>query len=222
MKWMKWLLACIAVAALLTVGWFFYTNQPVATLPVTPPVTPIAPALPVTPVAPPVSPVTPVTPPTLPAPVIPTNFIVPDEVWRGSSRLISADGIEVRGAVSFSNVPVGTRLYAPVDGWHVDSLGVMLGGQSYSMIVLSQSPRWVEEGNGMALVFYGPAVVVLNSRPNKGEAFVEIKEVFPFPTRYFKQGVELLAMTDNIWRESSDRSIMDPRSYFKTTIEKIN
>ncbi len=228
---MKWLIAFVAVAVLLTAGWLLYNSAigpPVAETPT--PVLPVTP--PVTPVTPPVVPVTPVTPPVQPAPVVPVplvppNFIVPDEVWKSASRLVLADGTEVRGAISFSNVPVGTKLFAPVDGWYVHALGTMLGEEEHSMIVLSQNPNLGEgdiafQETMRALFFVGRLIEVSNFRPQKGEPFAEIKDNLPFPAHYYGREISLLIMLDKTWGEKSDRSITDSRTYLWTATQQLS
>jgi len=208
---MKRFIVFLTVAVLLTAGWFLYgsvtEDSPVAEVP-----TPTLPAPPVTPVTPPVAPIV---PPTLPAPVIPPNFIVPDEVWKSASHLLSTEGKELRGGVQFTEVPIGMKLYAPVDGWHV-SIGEMLfEGASFMGVTLTPNPN--PEGD-RALWLIARWIEVTNFNPKKGEAFAEIREALPFPSHFDRRGV-LVVSVDAIWGEQSDQTITDPRTYLWALIQ---
>ena len=79
-------------------------------------------------------------PPAPPVPEIPSNFIVPDEVWENASLLVSADGTPLPGVVWFSEIPIGTRLYSPIDGYiSIMEINLKEGGTLFG-IILSTSP----------------------------------------------------------------------------------
>lgn len=208
----------IAIALAIAIGggvWWFLntlpsvTTPPVVEVPVTPPVVEVPPP-----------------PPPLP-PDIPSNFIVPDEVWQNAFLLNRADGTEVRGAVGFSGIPIGTQLFAPVDGWHVHVFAIEVAGMdSFSNIILTQdpNPNWekADDPGFQRVELEGASINVFNFNPKKGEAFAEVEATLPYPSRYFDKEVSFIVATDNIWGKGSDRSITDPRAYLKTTIENIN
>jgi len=149
---------------------------------------------------------------------VPPNFIVPDEVWKSASHLLSTEGKELRGGVQFTEVPIGMKLYAPVDGWHV-SIGEMLfEGASFMGVTLTPNPN--PEGD-RALWLIARWIEVTNFNPKKGEAFAEIREALPFPSHFDRRGV-LVVSVDAIWGEQSDQTITDPRIYLKTAIENTN
>ena len=212
-----WLIAALLVIALLFVGWFYTNQESVATLPVTPSVTPVAPAPPTPPVTPVIPPVAPIVSP-VPAPAIPPNFIVSDNLWQNASRLANADGVEGRGGVQFV-VPVGTKLHAPVDRWHVHVGSMVLKGVSFSAITLSKSPDWNFEVHTQSVWFMSRWIEVTNFNPRKGEVFAEVKDAVPFPPANADGKSTLVVAVDSVWAQKSDRSIEDPRSYLWAVIQ---
>ena len=148
-------------------------------------------------------------------------FIVSDNLWQNASRLANADGVEGRGGVQFV-VPVGTKLHAPVDRWHVHVGSMVLKGVSFSAITLSKSPDWNFEVHTQSVWFMSRWIEVTNFNPRKGEVFAEVKDAVPFPPANADGKSTLVVAVDSVWAQKSDRSIEDPRTYLRTIIEKIN
>ena len=237
-----WLSAVVLAITLLFVGWFFYANQP-ATLPVTPPVTSVAPVVPsVSPVTeekppapeeppaveiPPVEEPTPEEPLTVEAPPvkeeppapsvpeIPSNFIVPDEVWENASLLVSADGTPLPGVVWFSEIPIGTRLYSPIDGSiSIMEINLKEGGTLFG-IILSTSP----DRGYQSLNFLLRKATLLTIEPKTGEAFAVIEDASPFQTLLEKEVALEVAISPSLWESNS--SITDPKTYFWSVVQAI-
>jgi len=219
----------IAIALAIAIGggvWFFLTipsvpPPPVAEQPTAPVESPATPASPVTPVAPPVPPVTLVVPIVPPVPEIPANFIVSDNLWQNASHHA--------GWVQFAGVPVGTKLYAPVGGWHVHVRQMTFEGTIFSAIILAQNPNWGQgdlayQETMRNMLFIARWIEVTNFNPREGEIFAEIKDTSFFPAvyAYFDEKTVLVITTDAIWAEKADFSITDPKTYLRTIIEKIN
>jgi len=153
---------------------------------------------------------------TIPTPTRTDNFIVPDEVWENAFLLSRVDGTEARGVVGFSDVPVGTKLYAPIDGWSVSAHGIEMGENWYSLIILS-SPSFPER----EVWLIASLIEVINHSPKKGEFFATVREVIPLPDKY-NQIATLAVSVDDIWARSSNREIIDPKTYLRNFFEKTN
>ena len=244
-----WLSAVVLAIALLFVGWFFYANQrPIATLP-TPPVAPVViPVLPVTgeekppapvveppaveippkeepmaPEEPPVVEVPPVEePPAPPVPEIPSNFIVPDEVWENAFLLNRVDGTPYKGFIGFSDIPIGTKLYAPMDGY-IHYLRTLNEKNEVvdSVAILTQSADWSAnlETKTREVYFLAREIKVINTEPKKGEAFATIlnnSEMSPDQYGWYNRKTLLTVFVDEAWSKLSDRNIEDPKDYLST------
>ncbi len=228
---MKWLIAFVAVAVLLTAGWLLYNSAidppvaetPTPVLPVTPPVTPVTPpALPVVPPVAPVTPVIPVTPPAPPVPAIPPNFIVPDEVWKNAFRLNLVDGRPIRGAVGFSSLPIGTELRAPLDGYVSEGSTTFPSGEnvlSLQWTVREQRPDAMGE---LGIVFNISGAEILNRSPRKGEVFARITGNIPIGVGFYdRETVFVIRVAPHDLNFQTDRTIEDPRAYLWTAIQQL-
>ena len=211
----------IAIAIAIAIGggaWFFLNTLPPVT---TPPVveTPVAPAPPVPPVV-----EVPPPPPPPPPPDIPSNFIIPDEVWQNAFLLNRADGSPLHRGVGFSEIPIGTKVYAPMDGRYVHSFEGVGGG--HHTIVLAKKdwkpkPKGVNQDIGI-IDFTAKSINVLNWTPQKGEVFAVIednKELFP---GFYDREVVLIVRVDALSTTPGDRTITDPRAYLWITIQSLS
>jgi len=148
-------------------------------------------------------------------------FIVSDELWQNASHHA--------GWVQFAGVPIGTKLHAPVGGWHVHVRGMTFEGTNFSAIALSQNPNLGQgdlayQKRYRDMWFIARWIEVTNFNPREGEAFAEIRDIASFPPAYayFDEKTVLVITTDAIWTERVDISITDPKTYLRTIIEKIN
>ena len=223
MKWFSFL----AVVALLIAGWALYnsaTNPPIAEAPVSPSVvtpTPPAPSVvtptPTPPVAPPVLPVV-LTPPT-----ILKDFVVPDELWQNAFRINLADGSPLRGTVGFSNLPVGTELRAPLDGY-IDEGGVTFpGGERVPSFQWTERQRSFNEMWETKIAFNISGAEIVNHAPRKGEVFARVTSNTPIGVGFHDREVVFMIMVAPADFEfQTDRSITDPKTYIQKAIEKLN
>jgi len=228
---MKWLIAFVAVAVLLTAGWLLYNSAigppvaetPTPVLPVTPPATPV------TPPAPPVVPVAPVMPapvqpaPVAPVPLVPPNFIVPDELWKNAFRLNLANGSPIRGTVGFSRLPIGTELRAPLDGYVSEGSITFPSGEnvlSLQWTVHEQRPGAMGE---LGIAFNISGAEILNRSPRKGEVFARVTGNTPIGVgRYDRETVFVIMVAPTDFEFQTDRAVTDPRVYIQKAIEKLN
>ena len=215
---MKWLLASIAVAVLLTVGWFFHgsmTNPSVAEIP-----TPTLPA-PTPPVTPPVTPVPAPTPPAPTLPVVPPNFIVPDEVWQNAFRLNLANGTPLRGTVGFARLPIGTELRSPLDGYVSEGNATFPSGER----VLSLQWTIHEQRPGMGeiqIAFDISGAEIVNRSPRKGEVFARITGNTPIGVGFYdRETVFVIRVAPHDLNFQTDRAITDPKVYLWTAIQQL-
>jgi len=216
---MKWLIAFVAVAVLLTAGWFLYgsvTNPPVAEVP-----TPTLPA-PTPPVTPPVTPVPAPTPPAPTLPVVPPNFIVPDELWKSAFRLNLVDGRPIRGTVGFSNLPIGTELRAPLDGYVSEGSTTFPSGEnvlSLQWTIHEQRPGNMGETK---ITFDVSGAEILNRSPRKGEVFARITGNTPIGVGFHdREVVFVIVVAPTDFEFQTDRTITDPKVYLWTAIQQL-
>jgi hypothetical protein len=155
--------------------------------------------------------VTPV-PTETPAPEV---FFVSDDIWKNAFIPLEADGTKFESpGAGFSEVPVGTELYAPADGYIF--LSVREGGGA-TTLVFSESKDWsasmLDDPNQPVFVFMARHMDLLRSEVKKGEAFAKItdnSEVYP---GYYNQKVALVIGTSGAWTSSLDiLSITDPKA----------
>jgi len=156
-----------------------------------------------------------------PEKIVDEVFIVPNNLWQNASHHA--------GWVQFAGVPVGTKLYAPVGGWHVHVRQMTFEGTIFSAIILAQNPNWGQgdlayQETMRNMLFIARWIEVTNFNPREGEIFAEIKDTSFFPAvyAYFDEKTVLVITTDAIWAEKADFSITDPKTYLRTIIEKIN
>jgi len=223
--WMIAITAFVVIAVMAAV----VLLSPVATLPIMP-MTPVTPATetPTAPVEPPASPVTPVAPvappvPPVPAPEILANFIVSDDLWQYAFPLNKAGGGPFHRAVGFSEVPVGTKLHAPMDG-RVHFFWMGEGTPEENHMVILAKPGWdtEENRNVRSMQFSAKGIEVLNWEPKEGEPFAIIKDVGELFPGFYDRAASLMIGVDP-WAETlSDRSIADSRVYIRKAIEKQN
>jgi len=227
---MKWLIAFVAVAILLIVGWVFYnsaTDFPVAEVPVAPVVlvTPprvLPPVPPLTPVVP--APVTPIPPvvPVPPPPTIPRNFIVPDEVWQHAFRINLADGTPLRGTIGFSYLPIGTELRAPLDGYINKGTITLPGGERFLSLGWTEFQQRPGAMGPTKISFEVTGAEVVNYAPRKGEVFARITNTTPVGVGFHDREVVFVIMVAPEDLDfQTDRTIMDPRAYLWAAIQQL-
>ena len=187
-------------------------EEPIVAKPETPPIEePLVPVEPivVTPAAPPVDP--------------PDDFIVPNNLWQNAFHLNRADGTPLHRAIGFSEIPVGTKLYAPMDG-RVHFFWNREGTPEESHMVMLAKPGWDTEANQnvRSMMFLAKDLEVLNWEPKEGEPFAIIRDAGELVPGFHDRTVSFIAVVDP-WAETlSDRSITDPRVYIQKAIAKIN
>ena len=206
----------IAITAFVVIVVAAIVLLPTATTPPIIPSTSETPMAPVEPLALPATPVVLVTP-LVP---VPFNFIVPNELWKNAFHLNRADGSPFHRAVGFSEVPVGTKLYAPMGGRaHFFWMGEGTPEESH-MIVLAQV-GWDTEANRnvRSMQFSAKGLEILNWEPKEGEPFAIIRGVRELAPGFYDRKVSLLVGADP-WAETlSDRSITDPKAYLWAVIQ---
>jgi len=219
---MKWLLASIAVAVLLTVGWFFHgsmTNPPVAP-PVTVAPTPTSPITP--PVTPPVTPVPAPTPPAPTLPVVPPNFIVPDELWQNAFRINLANGTPLRGTVGFSRLPIGTELRAPLDGYVSEGSATFPSGERILSLAWTVHERRPGNMGETKIEFDVSGAEIVNRSPRKGEVFARITGNTPIGVGFYdREAVFVIIVYLTDFGLQTDRTITDPKAYLWTAIQQL-
>jgi len=188
--------------------WGFFNSPPTA--PVEPP--PVVEEPPVPPIEEPVE-----------AP--PANFIVSDELWQNTFKIPFEKGSPYKMGIGFSDVPVGTNLYAPMDGYI--SITEFTGEQgSIIGIVLSTTPGWKmgkDTSDKEYLTFFLRGAEGLILEPKKGEAFAVIKDITPFRVAVgesIEKEIPLLITVSLSLGRSSDQSITDLRTYLWTMMYK--
>jgi len=221
---MKWLIAFVAVAVLLTAGWLLYNSAidppvaevPTPVLPVTP-VTPVTPTLPATPVTPPVQPA-----PVAPAPVIPPNFIGDDEVWKSAFRLNLANGSPLMGAVGFSNLPIGTELRAPLDGYVSEGSITFPSGENVLSLQWTFHERRPGNMGETKISFDVSGAEILNRSPRKGEVFARITGNTSIGVGFYdREVVFVIRVAPADFEFQTDRAITDPKTYLWTAIQQL-
>jgi len=242
-----WIL--LGIMAILIIAWFiFIVPSPVPTI-VEPPVleepteeiVPPAKEEPPTPVEPPVvevpeTPTVPVEPPVVTpveepvvepvlTPEIPSNFIVPDEVWQNAFLINRVDGTPHKGFIGFSDIPIGTRLYAPMDGYihYLRTLNERNEAVD-SVAILTQSATYPSDADSRKIYFLAREIKIINTEPKKGEAFATIlnnSEMSPDQYGWYNRKTLLAVFVDEAWSKLSDRNIEDPLTYFWSVIQAI-
>ena len=151
------------------------------------------------------------------------NFILSIEHWQNTFRVNFPEGSPYRGGIGFASVPIGTRLYSPIDGY-ISIIEFVGEGGTLTGIVLSTSPDWKmseDTSQKKYLTFFLRKATLLTLEPKRGEAFAVIEDASPFQGSLGEE-ISLLITTSTALGESSDQSISDMRTYLKNTIEKIN
>lgn len=166
-------------------------------------------------------------PPAPPVPEIPSNFIVPDEVWENAFLLNRVDGTPYKGFIGFSDIPIGTKLYAPMDGY-IHYLRTLNEKNEVvdSVAILTQSADWSAnlETKTREVYFLAREIKVINTEPKKGEAFATIlnnSEMSPDQYGWYNRKTLLTVFVDEAWSKLSDRNIEDPLTYFWSVIQAI-
>jgi len=165
-------------------------------------------------------------PPALPALEIPSNFIVPDEVWENAFLLNKVDGTPYKGFIGFSDIPIGTELYAPMDGYihyfrtlnekneTVDSVAILTQSATYPSDIID-----VRE-----VYFFAKEIRIINAEPKEGEVFAIIlnnSEMSSSQYGWYNRKTSLAVSVDDVWAELSDRNITDPLTYFWLVVQTI-
>jgi len=151
------------------------------------------------------------------------SFIVSDDLWQYAFPLNKAGGGPFHRAVGFSEVPVGTKLHAPMDG-RVHFFWMGEGTPEENHMVILAKPGWdtEENRNVRSMQFSAKGIEVLNWEPKEGEPFAIIKDVGELFPGFYDRAASLMIGVDP-WAETlSDRSIADSRVYIRKAIEKQN
>jgi len=163
--------------------------------------------------------------PTPPVPEIPSNFIVPDEAWQNASLLYLKDGSPFNGAVGFSEIPVGTRLYAPISGYvRYFSTTPDESGRVASEVYLVQDASWdplSPSPDIRVMVFAAQKLEITNYEPKKGEHFAIITDNTELIDHLYKWRdgqIRMAVIVNEAWG-ISDRAITDPRDYLRVNIQ---
>jgi len=150
------------------------------------------------------------------------NFIVPDEVWENAFLLNRVDGTPYKGFIGFSDIPIGTKLYAPMDGY-IHYLRTLNEKNEVvdSVAILTQSADWSAnlETKTREVYFLAREIKVINTEPKKGEAFATIlnnSEMSPDQYGWYNRKTLLTVFVDEAWSKLSDRNIEDPKDYLST------
>ena len=208
----------IAIAIAIAIGggvwWFLTTTEPIAS--------PVSPAPPV--VETPTPPVVEVPPPP-PPPDIPPNFFVSDEIWQSAFLLNRADGTPVSRHVGFDNIPIGTKIYAPMDGYVFYFFGGE-GERAYEMAVLAEHRGWSSDrssGKVRHVEVLAKQVTILKDETKKGEVFAVIEDNAGTPFSGLADREVAVVLGINAWAKASvtDRTITDPKVYLWTAFQQL-
>jgi len=153
------------------------------------------------------------------------NFIVPDEAWQNASLLYLKDGSPFNGAVGFSEIPVGTRLYAPISGYvRYFSTTPDESGRVASEVYLVQDASWdplSPSPDIRVMVFAAQKLEITNYEPKKGEHFAIITDNTELIDHLYKWRdgqIRMAVIVNEAWG-ISDRAITDPRDYLRVNIQ---
>jgi len=151
------------------------------------------------------------------------NFIVPDEVWENAFLLNRVDGTPYKGFIGFSDIPIGTKLYAPMDGY-IHYLRTLNERNEVvdSVAILTQSATYPSDADSRKIYFLAREIKIINTEPKKGEVFATIldnKEMSPDQYGWYNRKTLLAVSVDDTWSELSDRNIEDPKDYLNTIIK---
>ena len=159
----------------------------------------------------------------------PDNFIVADEHWEFASFLRKADGTLFNGVIGFSDVSVGSKIYAPISGYiHILSSGE--GDRSLVELIITENKKWsASDQSGRYIVFSAKEFELLDTGLKDEQPFVEKGKAFAkvtnnaelFPGFYDRKQVLLVAF-DKEWRDMLDSSITDVKEYVIAAIERLN
>lgn len=161
-------------------------------------------------------------------PVLLEFFVVSDDLWKEAFILHKADGVQLDGGVGFSNVPVGTKLYAPMDGYIFSSFATEEdeNGPSTDLFVLSENKDWdwsmPDKSSDRHFVFVAKHLNLLKSEVKKGEAFAEVAEINEISKGYYDKEVDLIVGINNAWVVVVDSSVKNPKDYLEKALEKLN
>jgi len=152
---------------------------------------------------------------------IPKNFFVSDDVWNTSSILRKADGTPF-GGIGFSDIAVGTKLYAPIGGYTTIFTVNTSSGAEYTAIALAEDADWTSDNLvGRYLVFRADGLDVLANEASKGEAFAEVRENGEIYSGSYDRKTVLAVNLDAEWAEMIDSSIEDAGFYMASAIKEI-
>jgi len=151
------------------------------------------------------------------------NFIVPDEVWQNAFLINRVDGTPHKGFIGFSDIPIGTRLYAPMDGYihYLRTLNERNEAVD-SVAILTQSATYPSDADSRKIYFLAREIKIINTEPKKGEAFATIlnnSEMSPDQYGWYNRKTLLAVFVDEAWSKLSDRNIEDPKDYLNTIIK---
>jgi hypothetical protein len=148
-------------------------------------------------------------------------LIVSDQDCGNSSILRKADGTPF-GGIGFSDIAVGTKLYAPIGGYTTIFTVNTSSGAEYTAIALAEDANWTSDNLvGRYLVFRADGLDVLTNEVLKGEAFAEVRENGEIYSGSYDRKTVLAVNLDAEWAEMIDSSIEDAGFYMASAIEKI-
>jgi len=144
------------------------------------------------------------------------NFIVPDEVWENAFLLNRVDGTPYKGFIGFSDISIGTRLYAPMDGYIHYFRTLNERNEVVDSIAILTHPS---DTDVREIYFLAREIEIINTEPKKGEVFAIIlnnSEMSPDQYGWYDRQTLLAISVDETWAEQSDRNITDPKDYLST------
>jgi len=160
-----------------------------------------------------------------PPPDIPPNFFVSDEIWQSAFLLNRADGTPVSRHVGFDNIPIGTKIYAPMDGYVFYFFGGE-GERAYEMAVLAEHRGWSSDrssGKVRHVEVLAKQVTILKDETKKGEVFAVIEDNAGTPFSGLADREVAVVLGINAWAKASvtDRTITDPKVYLWTAFQQL-
>ncbi|MFA4999651.1 MAG: hypothetical protein WC519_02925, partial [Parcubacteria group bacterium] len=128
----------------------------------------------------------------------PEVFLVSDDIWTSASILYRKSNGDRLPGVGFSEVPKGTEVYAPADGY-IFSVG--REHEDDAWLVFSENKDWnvlmLDDPNQPLFVFMARDFELLKTEVKKGEAFAKVTDNGEiYPGHYYEREVLLIGLSD--------------------------
>jgi len=151
-------------------------------------------------------------------------LVISESYCESAAILYNSEGAKLWG-VGFPDVPVGTKLYSPIDGYlHLMSMSSKQDG-SVTLIIISEDEDWVSPGKPgqryFSFIAKGLDILTVD-KIKKGEVFAEVRESAELGGGFYASKVVLIASPDPDWAKMIDNSVTDPKEYLITAIKELN